>query len=71
MSLHDFQRVQERLKTVLDPIGFLVNLFAHAPVGFAVWSADGHPLLTNGAFMDLFGVEPPPEYNVWEDDLLA
>src|SRR6185503_13348047 len=54
-----------------DPVRFLVNLFAHAPVGFAVWTADGHPLLTNGAFMDLFEVEPPPEYNVLEDHLLA
>jgi light-regulated signal transduction histidine kinase (bacteriophytochrome) len=36
-----------------------------------VWSADGHALLTNTAFMDLFHAEPPPEYNVLEDDLLA
>ena len=71
MSLHDFQRLQERLKSVADPVAFLVNLFAHAPVGFGVWTADGHPLLTNEAFMELFRVEPPPEYNVLEDDLLA
>jgi len=70
MSLHDFERVKERLTSVADPVRFLVNLFAHAPVGFAVWTADGHPLLTNGAFMDIFGVEPPPEYNVLEDDVL-
>ena len=49
MSLHDFERVQERLTSVADPVRFLVNLFAHAPVGFAVWTADGHALLTNGA----------------------
>jgi signal transduction histidine kinase len=71
VSLHDFQRLQERLKSVADPVAFLVNLFAHAPVGFAVWTADGHPLLTNDAFMELFRVEPPAEYNVLEDDLLA
>jgi signal transduction histidine kinase len=59
------------LKSVADPVAFLVNLFAHAPVGFAVWTADGRPLLTNGAFMELFRVEPPPEYNVLEDDTLA
>ena len=70
MSLHDLERVQDRLRSVADPVGFLVNLFAHAPVGFAVWTADGRALLTNGAFMDLFGVEPPPEYNVLEDDVL-
>ncbi len=71
VSLHDFQRLQEQLKSVADPVAFLVNLFAHAPVGFAVWTADGHPLLTNEAFMELFHVEPPLEYNVLEDDLLA
>ena len=70
MSLHDFERVQERLTALADPVRFLVNLFTHAPVAFAVWTADGHALLTNGAFMDLFGVEPPPEYNVLEDDVL-
>jgi signal transduction histidine kinase len=71
VSLHDFQRLQERLKCVADPVAFLANLFAHAPVGFGVWTADGHPLLTNEAFMELFRVEPPPEYNVLKDDLLA
>jgi signal transduction histidine kinase len=71
LSLHDFERLQERLKSVADPVGFLVNLFAHAPVGFGVWTPDGRPLLTNQAFMDLFLVEPPPEYNVLQDDLLA
>ena len=71
MSLHDFARLQERLKTVADPVAFLVNLFAHAPVGFAVWTADGRVLLTNNAFMEMFRVEPPPEYNVLKDDLLA
>jgi len=71
MSLHEFGRIQERLKSIADPIGFLSNLFAHAPVGFAVWTPDGSPLLTNAAFMEMFQVEPPPGYNVLEDDLLA
>jgi signal transduction histidine kinase len=71
MPLRDLQRLQERLTSVADPVGFLVNLFAHAPVGFAVWNAEGYTLLTNKAFRDLFGSEPPPEYNVLQDDLLA
>lgn len=70
MSLHDRAWIAERLATVTDPIGFLTNLFAHAPVGFAVWTADGRPLLTNQAFIDIFGSEPPPGYNVLEDDIL-
>jgi hypothetical protein len=61
MSLHDHERLHRRLASVADPIGFLINLFSHAPVGFAVWTADGHAVLTNRAFMDLFLVEPPPE----------
>jgi signal transduction histidine kinase len=71
MSLHDFHGIQARLSAIADPVGFLTNLFAHAPVGFAVWSADGQALLTNKAFMDIFLVEPPPEYNVLQDELLA
>jgi signal transduction histidine kinase len=71
MSLHDPARIEERLRAVGDPVRFLVNLFAHSPVGFAVWTADGAPLLTNKAFMDMFLVEPPPEYNVLRDELLA
>src|SRR5688572_11156568 len=71
MTLHDYERIQKRLSGVGDPAGFLVNLFAYAPVGFAVWTADGQALLTNKAFIDIFGVEPPPEYNVLKDELLA
>jgi PAS domain S-box-containing protein len=71
MTLHDHERIQQRLTSVADPVGFLVSLFTHAPVGFAVWTADGKALLTNKAFMELFLVEPPPEYNVLKDELLA
>jgi PAS domain S-box-containing protein len=71
MSLHDHDRIRERLRTVADPVGFLVDLFVHAPVAFAVWTADGRPLLTNKAFIDLFLSEPPPEYNVLRDELLV
>ena len=71
MPQRDLHRVQARLTSVADPVGFLVNLFAHAPVGFAVWSPEGYTLLTNMAFRDLFGSEPPPEYNVLQDDVLA
>ncbi len=71
MSLYDHQRIQQRLAAVADPVGFLINLFAHAPVGFAVWDTSGRGLLTNQAFTDLFRSEPPPSYNVLEDELLA
>jgi PAS domain S-box-containing protein len=71
LTLHDYRRIEDRLRSVADPIGFLTNLFAHSPVAFAVWSAEGRALLTNQAFVDIFASEPPPEYNVLEDDILA
>jgi signal transduction histidine kinase len=71
MSFYDYHRIAERLRSVADPLGLLLNLFAHAPVGFAVWSADGKLLLTNKAFIDIFMAELPPEYNVLTDELLA
>jgi PAS domain S-box-containing protein len=63
-------QLEARLRALADPTGFLINLFVHAPVGFAVWNRDGSPLLTNPAFRALFGAEPPPEYRVLEDNLL-
>jgi len=33
--------------------------------------ADGYCLRVNGAFRALFGSEPPPEYNILRDDVLA
>jgi PAS domain S-box-containing protein len=35
-----------------------------------VWNAAGYTVLTNKAFMDIFGVEPPPEYNVLQDEIV-
>jgi signal transduction histidine kinase/CheY-like chemotaxis protein len=71
MSSHDQQRIDERLRTVADPLRFLIELFALAPVGLAVWHADGKLLLTNPAFIDIFQVEPPPEYCLLKDELFV
>jgi hypothetical protein len=38
-----------------------------APVGFQIYEASGRSILVNQAFIDLFGNEPPPEYNVLRD----
>lgn len=59
----------QRLLSVPDPLPLLRALFAFAPVGFQVYKADGHCLMTNKAFRDLFGSEPPPEYNVLQDEI--
>ncbi len=58
-----------RLREVNDPVALLAGIFAHSPVAFQIYRADGHCLLTNAAFRELFGSEPPPEYNVLEDDI--
>jgi signal transduction histidine kinase len=48
----------------------LEELFAHAPVAFQILNAEGRSVLVNQAFRDLYGAEPPPEYNVFEDAAL-
>ena len=61
--------IRVRLEGISDPARLLQGIFAFAPVGLQVYAADGHCLLTNKAFRDLFGAEPPPEYSVLQDDV--
>ena len=63
------QEIRERLASVADPVALLEGLFAHSPVAFQVYRADGHSLVVNDAFRALFGAEPPPEYNVLRDEI--
>ncbi len=62
--------VREALLQVADPMALLVGLFANAPIGLQIYRPNGHCLLTNQAFRDIFGSAPPPEYNLFEDPLL-
>jgi two-component system, cell cycle sensor histidine kinase and response regulator CckA len=55
------------LAAIGDADALLEGLFEHSPVAFQICGADGHCLLVNEAFRELFGTEPPPEYNVLED----
>lgn len=43
-------------------------MFAHAPVPYIVFKADGHPLVNNRAYREMFAGEPPPEYNIHQDE---
>jgi signal transduction histidine kinase len=61
--------IRVRLAGISDPVRLLQGIFAYAPFGLQVFRADGHWLLTNKAFRDLFGSEPPPEYNILNDDI--
>jgi len=65
-SLED---IRARLGQVSDPLALLEGIFACAPVGLQIYEASGRCLLVNQAFRNLFGAEPPPEYNVLEDEI--
>ncbi|HEY0714028.1 MAG TPA: PAS domain S-box protein, partial [Polyangia bacterium] len=54
-----------------DPAGVLRDLFAHSPVPYIIFGADGHPLASNRAYREMFGTAPPPEYNVLRDEVTA
>lgn len=62
---------RDRLSNTEDPLTLLAGFFAYAPVGLQIYDATGRSILTNRAFRDLFGAEPPPEYNVLQDEIAA
>src|SRR5690348_12613124 len=61
--------MRQVLSELSDPLGLLEGIFAACPVPLQLYSVKGRSLLTNRAFLDLFGVAPPPEYNVLEDEV--
>jgi PAS domain S-box-containing protein len=50
-------------------MGLLEGLFIHSPVPYAVFTTQGRCLLTNPAYGAMFGREPPPEYNLLQDEV--
>jgi len=67
----DLEQIRATLARLSDPIALLESLFARAPVGFQIYEASGKSLVVNQAFLDLFGSEPPPDYNVLKDEIAA
>jgi PAS domain S-box-containing protein len=63
--------IAARLGGVSDARALLEGLFFHAPVAFHLYAADGRSLVVNPAFRALFGAEPPPDYNILNDDMVA
>lgn len=59
------------LSSIADPVALLEGLFEHAPVALQIYGVDGYCLRVNRAFLALFGSEPPPEYNILQDEILA
>src|SRR2546421_5197190 len=71
-AIRKWQMRNERLdwlRSIPDPVALLEGMFANAPVAYQIYKPDGHSLLVNAAFLELFGAEPPPEYNVLEDEV--
>jgi signal transduction histidine kinase len=62
-------QLRQHLETLSDPVGFMINLFGNAPIGCSILTASGHVLASNTASHQLFGSQPPPEYNVFTDNL--
>lgn len=65
----DLDDIRAALARIPNPIALLENLFAFAPVGLQIYEASGRSLLVNKAFIELFGSEPPPGYNVLRDEI--
>ena len=67
----ELARVEKELGAVHDPLTMLRGIFAFAPFALQIYRADGRSIFVNRAFRDLFGSEPPPEYNVFKDEVVA
>src|SRR5919199_2091614 len=61
--------IRRALADVPDPVALLEGLFALAPFGLQIYSVAGRSLAVNQAFLELFGSQPPPEYNVLRDEI--
>ncbi len=59
--------LRERLAGIPDPLALLEGMFAHSPVPYIIFDAEGHALLNNQAYREMFEAEPPPGYNIFED----
>lgn len=61
--------IRATLARIPNPIAVLESLFSLAPVGFQIYEVSGRSILVNQAFLDMFGSEPPPGYNVLQDEI--
>jgi PAS domain S-box-containing protein len=46
------------------------GIFEHSPVPYAVFSREGRFVLANPAYRKMWGREPPPEYCLFDDEVL-
>ena len=62
--------IRRALDAISDPRRLLEALFEQAPTAFQILSAGGHSIICNRAFRELFGSEPPADWNVFKDDFV-
>lgn len=65
----EVEQIRAALARLPDPVALLESLFARSPVAFQIYDVSGRSLVVNQAFLDLFGSQPPPEYNVLQDEI--
>ena len=60
--------LNDRLGRLGNPRTMFERLFVHSPVPHLIFAADGSLVACNPAYRELFGLEPPPEFNVLGDE---
>src|SRR5438128_9482958 len=70
VATHGDARLGEHLAAIGDPAFLLQTLFTEAPFAFAIARIDGQCVAVNRVFRELFGAVPPPEYNIFRDELV-
>src|SRR5258706_14238464 len=66
--MDDLSRIRQRWGKVEDLAALLDGVLSHAPIALQIVGADGRCFFVNRAFVDLFGVEPAAESNVFGDE---
>lgn len=61
---------KEHLKELEDRTLFLETIIEQNPYSIQINDADGHTMLVNKAFLELFGSKPPKEYSTFNDPTL-
>jgi signal transduction histidine kinase len=63
--------LSRRLGTLSDPLALLRGLFEHSPVPYAIFHTDGRVVVVNPAYVAMFGRAPPPDYDLFADEIAA
>lgn len=67
--MHVQKDLAELIGQIELPYALVKGLFAASPLGLQIYSVAGQSLYVNEAFMQMFGVAPPPEYCVLNDEI--